>query len=392
MKNILLLLLTFQVIAEEMKGQGLSEENIHDLGLMLKTKPSPAQQQAIQLNQQWQGELNRSLTESKNPYLLSLALHRMVSADRVSQGLNLIRESEHESRLPAEIIAQSINTLVEQAPELRPETMALLESVCFYKHILEFCDKPLIINKRIQHDPQNLISYFKPLSLSIQEQDKEKITKIFKHMSQAAFSDAYQYLLPSFRAHIEQFAANTPMPQSAVDNELAFYMNLKSPTQEAKASRQKHMREEMLYLIEVSAKLSMAIPNYRTLLTACENQPEHHDACLKVAETMINNSRDDISTVIGHKLKIQVLEDRSDTQAAQQAQASFDEYQSIRQCLLDYISERRFEDVLKGIEMDRIGNDPSRKEIDNFIKQTQYIYHQRKDSESIKDPAYCLAD
>ncbi|WP_154222023.1 hypothetical protein [Marinicella rhabdoformis] len=390
---LLLLLIPTFGLAEGEKKSGLTPENIHDLGVMLSPAESQKQKMALKLSAQWHAGLNKFLAETEDPYLLALALFRIVNDDSHRQGMSVIKGQEKKpSNLPAEQIAKNINNLVENAAQLRPETITILAGICFYQSIVPHCDKPLMINSRIKHDRLNLISYIQPLALSIQENDQEKITKLLNLMTKTAYSDMHFYLLPSFQEAIKRYATANPMPQEVVDNELAFYKKMQSPSDEAKASRKKHMRTELLYLVEVSTLMSFPVPGFRVLMDYCKKDSSLHNQCLKVADILIEKSRDDISTIVGYQIKKSVLEVTNKKDAATTVQSQLETYKEKRQCLLDYINEHRFNDVLKGIEQDRIRNNPMHTEFENFIKQTEYLYEKRIDQADIKDPAYCLTE
>lgn len=395
MKYLLLLLLlpTCCLAEEEKKQSGLSAENIHDLGIMLTPAETEKQQLAMRLSQQWHAGLNKFLAETEDPYLLALALFRMVNDDNHRQGMSVIKGQEKKpSNLPAEQIAKNINNLVESAAQLRPETITILSGICFYQSIIPYCDKALMINSRIKHDRHNLISYLKPLTLSIQENDKEKITRLLNLMTKAIFSDNHFYLLPSFQETIKRYATAHPMPQEVVDNELAFFQKLQSPSDAAKESRKNHMRTELLYLVEVSTQMSFPLPSFRHLMDFCKENTSFENQCLQIGDILIEKSRDEISTIIGYNIKTSVFEALNKKEALSTVQSQLKTYKEKRQCLLDYINEHRFNDVLKGIELNRIANDHSRTEFDNFIKQTEFLYAQRKAKSGVKDPAYCLKE
>ncbi len=393
MKYLLFLLLLPTLTIAEEKKSGLSAENIHDLTVMLTPAETKKQQVAMTLSKEWHTGLNKFLAETEDPYLLSLALFRMVNDDSMSQGIRTLKgQDKKPSNLPAEQIAKMVNDLVGNAKQLRPETITLLDGICFYPSVLPYCDKSMMINSRLKHDRLNLNSYLQPLTLSIQEKDQEKITKLLNLMEKAAYSDMHLYLLPSFQHAIKNYATATPMPQEVVDNELAFYQKLKSPSEEAKASRKKHMREELMYLIEATTVMSFSTPSFRALVNFCQENKQFQSQCIQIADIMIEKSRDEISTMIGYNIKESVFNALNKPEAANKVKTQLNAYKEKRQCLLDYINQHRFDDVPKGIELDRIRNNPMHTEFENFIKQTEYLYAQRIDQTDIKNPSYCLAE
>ncbi len=333
----------------------------------------------------WFNQLNEHLLNSNDAYEKAMGLAAIINGT-IGESKNSTSDIDTDGLLNNQAII--LNEIINQN-ELSESTLDVLTTWCFRPVIKTNCDHDTLLSRQIEHFSDNLNVLLIPLSIAVENQDQALIKQILTRMSEAKRSDHSHFITQAFNQTIDDYIAENPIP----DTYIQAFKDDKALLSGLSIEKQPQIDSLINAYFPTSIKMSYVFlndtPNFGTLYKVCQSTNAVYAQCLKVTQTLINNSNSMVAKGVGYATLMAMHESRGKTDLLKSVQQKQQAYKAKVQCLAKATRAGGFVDNFLDPEYQKINLQP----IDELKRQQQladYAYKKyREKIPGLIDPKDC---
>lgn len=272
--------------------------------------------------QQWEDSLHRTLLNHPHPYVQTIGL----SLSSPELPLRHAVDKNFKSNDVQQNYVDHINQLA-KLDTLNPETIFLLLSMCSHDAIRDACHHQSLVNKYQQLYPDDLNTYFEPFYQAMNSNDAAMAEYLIKNMRDAKYITDMTVLHEVVKSVIKDYMDNNPLSRSVLRIQLDGLVDMDDSVSN------KDINQAFYYIKLSGIKMAMPIPGYKPLLDYCSSDASPTLACVQVADILIKQSKNIISQLIGHRLKVNSYENSDETDLLLKAESEGDKFRNHYECI-----------------------------------------------------------
>ena len=350
-----------------------------DANIKHKTDEAPFTEADVAAAEQsynaWFLELNKYLLASDDSYNQTMGIAALV---------NILESKQYQQSITADELATeyapftaALNKIIKQQ-KLNNETTELLRHLCFSEAMHEQCFGELLLEKTLDQYPDNLTSYLQPLHTAVALGNEEAIFDTMSLMATAKHCQFPTYISQDFDQTIDRYINKHSIPESAIKA-------IKADTallSDLSVTTQNNLDEKLKTFLPTSIKTSYALlndmPNFKPVLSLCQQDTRLTVECLKIAQIMIDESNAVMSKGIGYAILIATHEANDNQEVLERVKANHERFKTSYQC---YFKASRSENFMEDL-LDPKYHEINLSNIDEYDKIKQlahYTYNKYKD-------------
>ena len=208
-------------------------------------------------------------------------------------------------------------------------SLKLAQSMCTHDDVSDKCPTEQITEKLFASEPENMAIYLQDLDAAVVDDDAEMIAMILLRMSKTKYAHIMAGIPNEFQMALDEYLFEHPIP---AEKDLELFKEMTSNLSEAEI-------ESMQYIIFMSGikmtGMMSLVPAMSPLFKACEHDQKHAKSCLKIADTLTNNSDSIMMAMLGYELTVKVNEQLEDEKAIESSQTANDKFKEYYSCLME---------------------------------------------------------
>ncbi len=258
---------------------------------------------------QWNSGLFDEILDSPNPNIRIFAIRNLIYP---------IENGDSESALTNKINTYKLDNFIQEIlkdDSVGPQALLMLSAFC-NKKINNLCDNQRLAQKLIDLEPNNIRSYVSLLDNAVKSETPSEIEAALTTIAKAQYINNHFNTQTEFTQLVQNYIEDYPAPQSHIDKNL----NAFGLTELKQQYTQIELNEHLLFSTMVG--IEMAIPSdnyYRLIKQACKDNLSSVQDCLKISNTLINNSYTVLSKWLGYDIQLSIHEN----------EGNLDKYESI---------------------------------------------------------------
>lgn len=295
----------------------------------------------------WSSALNQYLLASGDAFTQATTLAMMLSGIQNAETWAKMHDQQQQVDALNDISYQPLADLLNQwvaKPDLSAETFDILTGICFNPKMQDHCHANVLFENRMEHDTANLQAYLRPFEVAVKANNQQSMLVLIQLMAASEYSKKPLGISEKMASLIDEFIANNPIPQSAIDNMISDYQKLSGISPEKKAQLSELMPGYMPIFIKLSFNHLNDAPPYKTVLDYCQSNLAALQSCRDISEIMIQNSNSMIDKGVGHSLLIASFELERNQVGIEAAQQLNQKFRQTYECLRDLSKDKYFID------------------------------------------------
>lgn len=277
-------------------------EKTHDDIDRLAQEEKALEKQADIDIKEWEAALFQYLSENESPNVRIFAFHTIIKS---SKDLNSHLLEINQSKI------NQVNTFIANImndSQIGAQALKILSARCFNEQKSYDCNNNQLLEKLIALEPKNIASYVSLLNKAVEAKDSREISDVLSLMAKASFHNHHISIHPELEQAVIEFADKYPLPESYIKSSPdLFGFN---------DSNQNFSYEELeinvLLSLLIGIKMAIPTPSYQNFTRTCKNSERYEASCLKISDTLINNSYTILAKKIGYAIQEQIYKKSGD--------------------------------------------------------------------------------
>jgi hypothetical protein len=336
----------------------------------------------------WHLKLHEQLLSSDNDNHKALGLLALINGT-----LPAWREDPEaepgSSQFKAQIIL--LNELIE-TNEMSPQTLQIILGWCYKEAIKPFCDQQIILSNLLHIDPQNLLTYLRPLQVAHQDLNDELLHNTLRLMGAAKYSHQRYYLPTDFTQTVDAFLAANPVPDSAIKAFMSDQSLMSGLDPKLADNAEQMIRGYLHHAVKMSYLYLYSHDDLELVFKLCKMNRGFTQPCLNISQVLINQSDTIAAKGVGYALLMAVNQINGRAELVDMVADKQEQYKTAVSCLQQASRSDSFVNDLLDPEYQHIKLLPV-PQWEQQIILAEYMHQklQQKDANH-PDPAQCLSD
>jgi hypothetical protein len=336
----------------------------------------------------WHLKLHEHLLASDNDNHKALGILAMINGT-----LPAWREDPEAEPASSQFKAQIIllNELID-ANEMSPQTLQIILGWCFREAIKPYCDQQMILSNLLHIDPQNLLSYLRPLELAHQDLNDDLLQNTLRLMGAAQFSHQRYYLTTDFIQTVDAYLAANPVPDSAIKAFMTDQSLMSGLDPTLADNAEQLIRGYLHHAVKMSYLYLYSHDDLALVFKLCKLNRAFSQSCLNISQLLINQSDTIAARGIGYALLMAVNQVNGRAELVDMVADKQQQYKTAVSCLQQASRSDSFVNDLLDPEYQRIKLLPL-PQWDQQLMLAEHMYSKLKAADPDRiNPQQCIKD